>query len=108
MKRSKRAAAISDVMDEQSRLYATVLWKFPREDFADWIRLGMGEADTYNDYLRRLKDAERVADEHGMVVFSCTKSPIAVAAWMISEDLDPATPEHRAMAISILWHGNKN
>jgi len=68
MKRRKRAVAISNVMDEQPPLDA-VLWKFPREDFADWIRLGMGEADTYDDYLRLLKHAERVADDHGLIVF---------------------------------------
>ncbi len=104
MKRNKRAKAISKVMEAQPQLNAVTLWKFPRGNFADWIRLGMGEAESYDDYLRRLKDAERVADEHGLDVFFCTKSPIDVAGWMISEDLDPTSPEHRAMAIGILSH----
>jgi hypothetical protein len=104
MKTSKLELAISDVIAEQPPLNATVLWKFARDDFSEWIRLGMGEADSYGEYLRRLKEAERVAEEQGVAVLYCRKSPIEVAAWMLSEDLDPTNPEHRAVAIGVLSH----
>jgi hypothetical protein len=102
MKRTKRQRAISRVIDEQPPVNATVLWKFPRDKFSDWIGLGMGEADSYDEYLGRLMEAEAIAEEQRVHVLYCTKTPGEVAAWMKSEGLDPTNSIHRAQAFGIL------
>jgi hypothetical protein len=102
MRGSKRSKAISKVFEAQPPLDAVTLWKFPRCTFADWIDLGMGEAASYDEYLERLREAEVTADEHGLAVLYCTKTPVEVAAWMESEGLDRTDSAHRAEAIGVL------
>lgn len=78
------------------------LWRFPADQFEDWLRKGFGEAESYSEYLARLDIAEAAALELGRRVILCTATPAEMLKFMQQEGLNPASTEDRAAAIGFM------
>jgi hypothetical protein len=87
--------------EQPSELDVVTLWKFPEENFDEWLSLGMGEAVDYSEYLRRVDHAVAEIERQGLSVAYCTASPGRVLGWLNEQGLEN-TPENRSYAFGIL------
>lgn len=99
--RSVKNVVETEIVEHSQRPDVIVLWRFPADDWPEWIRIGWGNC-SLRSYLARLENVAVELRDAGQTVVVCHATLAEVLAKIREQNL-PTDSSGRAAAVSLIW-----